>query len=85
MIGETQTLEKDNIVSFLHLSMLFRGRYKIFATQKMEPFNNSNSFHLVIISCSTCCLVRSVKVTWVCASFDSNLVIEAASTAADDD
>ena len=32
---------------------------------------------LVIISCSTCCLVRPVKATWVCASFDS--------TAADDD
>ena len=30
---------------------------------------------LVIISCSTCCLVGPVKVTWVCASFDSNLVI----------
>ena len=31
---------------------------------------------LVIISCSTCCLVRAVKATWVCASFDSNLVIK---------
>ena len=27
------------------------------------------------ISCSTCCLVGPVKATWVCASFDSNLVI----------
>ena len=48
-------------------------------------------FNLVIISCSTCCLVGPVKVTWVCASFDScgpcglNRSDEAASTAADDD
>ena len=26
--------------------------------------------NLVIISCSTCCLVGPVKATWVCASFD---------------
>ena len=32
-------------------------------------------FYLVIISCSTCCLVGLVKATWVGASFDSNLVI----------
>ena len=31
--------------------------------------------YIVIISYSTCCLVEPVKATWVCASFDSNLVI----------
>ena len=34
------------------------------------------------ISCSTCCLVGPVKATWVCASFDSNLVIISCSTTA---
>ena len=33
------------------------------------------NFNLVIISCSTCCLFGPVKATWVCAIFDSNLVI----------
>ena len=35
---------------------------------------------LVIISCSTCCLVGLVKATWVCASVGSNLVIISSST-----
>ena len=31
---------------------------------------SQQDINLVIISCSTCCLVGPVKATWVCASFD---------------
>ena len=34
----------------------------------------------VIFSCSTCCLVRPVRATWVCVSFNSNQVIFICST-----
>ena len=39
------------------------------------PILRGVRWYLAIISCSTCCLVGLVKATWVCASFDSNLVI----------
>ena len=52
----------------------------MFQTNAASLFTNFNLLlqrdesNLVIISCSTCCLIGPVKATWVCASFDSNLV-----------
>ena len=70
-LDKSETYQEENVLpeDSLYKYLYQRGE------ERGDEKRQASDFILVIISCSTCRLAGQVKATWVCASFDSNLII----------